>query len=306
VQRLIVAAITLAVTTIASAQPVVDKPEAERLFDEGRALLASGHSTEACAKFELSLLKDPRAVGTLLNLGLCNERSGKVASALKLFREAYDRANEAGMVPERGAAQEHIATLTPQVPIVVIVYAAPPIADTKLVVDDQVISIEAKLLPLDPGHHGIVLTAPGRLPYQTTIDVAIRTRTELALPVLQLPKQSVVVVSNSRRQIGKVALWSGAALVVGASALAGWARYKYGKLYDDGHCTATKVCDPYGVDVTARSRLDGNVATVVGGLGFAAAVTGVVLLLTAPSDREQQIVPTGNAHALGLVYARTF
>ena len=77
----------LCVARTVHAEPTAnDKTEADHLFDEGRALLAKGNADAACTKFEQSIAKDPRAVGTLLNLALCNERRGKVATALRLFQ----------------------------------------------------------------------------------------------------------------------------------------------------------------------------------------------------------------------------
>lgn len=280
------------------------KPEAARLFEEGRKLLADGKPDEACAKFEASLLKDPRAVGTLLNLGLCNERSGKVASALKLFREAYDRASEADQKEQRQAAQEHIATLTAQVPTVALAIAGPPAPDTKLLIDDDVVPLDTDELPIDPGRHEIVMTAPGRLPYQSTFTIAVAGHLELTLPVLELPQEKVVV-TGSRKTYGKVALWSGVGLVVAASAVAGYAWLSYDKLFDDGDCDANRVCNAHGVEVADCSQLLGSVATVVGGIGVAASITGAILVFTAPRE-GQRIIPTGSTNEVGFAITGRF
>jgi tetratricopeptide (TPR) repeat protein len=283
-----------------------DKPEAQRLFEEGRKLLTENKFDAACAKFEASLLKDPRAVGTLLNLGLCKERLGKVASAVALFREAYDRAAEADLAEQRQAAQEHIASLTPQVPIVKLAFAGAPIAGTKLLVDDKVVPLGAKELPVDPGHHEVVMTAPGRLPYQTAFDIDVRGRFTLALPGLEEPKPVVVVRSASSRKLaGKVLLFGGVGIVVGASALAGYAWYRYDQLFEDGHCDANKICDPEGVKVADRSLLQGNIATVVGIAGGALAVTGLVLVLTAPK-MEARVTPALGTEHVGVTIAGHF
>lgn len=123
---------------------MIDKPAAVELFEQGRADLEAGNTDAACKKFEQSLRKDPRAVGTLLNLALCNERQGEVASALALFIEAYDRANEASSVEQRTAAEEHIATLRPLVPFLVLVRTGAPIAGEKLLIDDKVVALDEK------------------------------------------------------------------------------------------------------------------------------------------------------------------
>lgn len=73
---------TFALAQAALANPAgpaaTDKAEADRLFDQGRELLAAGDRVQACKLFELSLRKDPRAVGTMLNLGLCREEGGAI------------------------------------------------------------------------------------------------------------------------------------------------------------------------------------------------------------------------------------
>src|SRR6059036_1944766 len=97
--RGIVLAVALA-SRAAAAQPEGlmsrddDKAEADRLFEEGRTLQQSGKLAEACKLFELSHRKDPSAVGTILNLGLCAEQSQLFATAVRYYAEARDRAHD--------------------------------------------------------------------------------------------------------------------------------------------------------------------------------------------------------------------
>ena len=60
---------------------------AEALFREGRNLIKSGNLKAGCDKLEASE-KLESSVGTLLNLGDCREKLGKLSSAWAAFRKA--------------------------------------------------------------------------------------------------------------------------------------------------------------------------------------------------------------------------
>ncbi|MBA3393318.1 MAG: tetratricopeptide repeat protein [Deltaproteobacteria bacterium] len=62
------------------------------LFVEGRRLMGAGKPAEACTQFAAAHAEDPKATGTMLNLGLCNEQIGKVATAATWFRKAQNSA----------------------------------------------------------------------------------------------------------------------------------------------------------------------------------------------------------------------
>ena len=64
-----------------------DRQIAQSLFDEGRILLEADRPREACPKFAESQRLDPGG-GTLLNLALCLELSGKTGSAWARYQEA--------------------------------------------------------------------------------------------------------------------------------------------------------------------------------------------------------------------------
>jgi hypothetical protein len=294
----------------AGAGSEVDKPTAVRLFEEGRKLLAEGRADAACKKFEQSIRKDPRAVGTLLNLGLCNERQGKIATALALFVEAFDRASESGQTEQCAAAEEHIQALRPRVPIVVLSYLGAQIEGEKLVVDDRVISRDETELALDPGPHSIVFTAPGRLPYETTLVVKASMRTPVLLPELATPGSAR---RNPRRLAGQIATFGGAGLVVGAGVLALVARSQYRAQFEGAmpHCGVAppidgrEVCDAQGAAAVADARSLARTATIVGGIGVAAATVGLTLWLTAPSERAR-VVATASATGGGLAIVGRF
>jgi hypothetical protein len=69
----------------AHAQPsAAEIDEAERLFEEARALLKSQRHPEACDRFARSF-ELGRLVSAQLNLADCAERAGRFAEAWRLF-----------------------------------------------------------------------------------------------------------------------------------------------------------------------------------------------------------------------------
>jgi tetratricopeptide repeat protein len=304
-----VCVVVVALARVAAAEP----SDAERLFDEGRALIAAGKPVEACAKFEQSLAKDPRQVGVLMNLGLCNERAGKIATALQLYREAFDRASEANLGGVRAKAAAEIERLTPEVPVLTLVPAGAPVPGEKLVIDDLVIAGGRTEVPLDPGRHAVVVTAPGRLPFETTVVIARAERKPLRMPVLEVPRQPVIVAGPSvRRPAGRLMVIGGGAAVLAAGGFALYAKHDYDGLFSGGapHCggfprvSGEATCDGVGQSRSERDRKLGTGALITGALGLAVALTGVALWATAPA--EMQIAPVVTTTGAGVVLQGAF
>ena len=79
-------AIVLCMGGLASADKE-SKARADKLFEDGRKYLAAKEYALACTAFEQSQAADP-AIGTQLNIALCYEEWGKLASAYKAYVEA--------------------------------------------------------------------------------------------------------------------------------------------------------------------------------------------------------------------------
>jgi hypothetical protein len=173
--------------------PQVDKPDpqagkpdpqvekADQLFAEAKALLSS-NLREACDKFVESLHYNPAAIGTLLNVALCDEKLGHVASAVAKFTEARDRAREQGLPEHLRAAEEHLAALQPNVPHLAI-RLTQRLPETKVLVDDHVVAPDALGdIAIDPGEHVVVVGAPDRLPHRATLVIAPAERKAIVIP----------------------------------------------------------------------------------------------------------------------------
>lgn len=283
-----------------------DKAEADRLFYEGRDLLAKNKRVEACQKFDLSFKKDPRAIGTILNLGLCSEMSGQVATAVQYYQEARDRAREQSLAEYQQAAQRKIQLLAPRVPHVRI-NLAEKLPDTRILVDNIVLAPDQLGdVTLDPGTRTIVVTARGHLPYETKIDVVEGKPLTVEIP--KLAGQTVIVHENTRRTWGKIALASGGGALVAGIAFGLYARSAYwaefpdgaqdGAVMDTSHDCWTELasnklvrrCNELGQEHLASARTLSTISTVSGILGAIAIGAGAYLWWTAPKDEPPPVL----------------
>jgi hypothetical protein len=297
------------------AGPQAEKPDpklekAEQLFAEAKALEPS-NLREACNKFAESLQYNPAAIGTLLNVALCDEKFGHVASAAARFTEARDRAREQDLPVHVRAAEDHLATLEPQVPHLAI-RLTQQLPDTKVLVDDRVYAANTLGdIPLDPGEHVIVVSAPDRLPHRATLVIAPAERKAIVIPALA---RSVTVTSSWRR-IGQIATLTGGAAFGTSIGLALYGRHVYQQQFDQQHCGTNHgggtSCDIIGQPKVDKARTYGNVATVVGGLGLAVAAAGAVVWYLAPhsfqsADALPRVTLDVTADHLGVVAAGRF
>lgn len=288
-RSLLVAAL---LTVAAPARADVDIPRADALFAEGQALKDTNLGA-ACTKFAASLSYNPQALGTLLNVALCDEKFGRVASAVEKYEEALDRAKEQNLPEYIAAAEEHLAPLRPLVPHLDITFAESPAPGTSLRIDDRIIPIDGSLklaaIALDPGIRKITVSAPDRVTYETTLQIAQRESQRIEIPVLATP-----VVRSSRRTIGRITVVSGAAALTIGVGLGFWAKSRYDAQFegDPPPCNAQGQCLGDGQVEVERARQLGTIGTVVGAIGVGALVVGGYLWFTGERSGPVQVTPT--------------
>jgi hypothetical protein len=144
------------------------------LFDEGRAALAAGHLDEACHELEESKRLDPLP-GTVLNLAVCHEHQGRVATASAEFREARALAERDHRDDRVALADQHLEALARAVSDVVIVVPSPADrADLAVSADGTSVGRAAwgTRIPVDPGPHTIEATAPNKKTWTLVVQVA--------------------------------------------------------------------------------------------------------------------------------------
>jgi hypothetical protein len=187
-----VLAMTFAVSVLprsATAQTVADKAAAEGLFDQGRAAMQEGDFAKACGLLERSQHIDA-AVGTLLYLAECYEKSGRTASAWATFREAADAATAAKDQQRARTGRERAQRLEPQLSRLTVQVAPETQQLAGLTVDRRDKHIQPALfnvaVPTDPGEYSVTASAPGYESWSGTVTVPERAgRVSITVPPLR-------------------------------------------------------------------------------------------------------------------------
>ena len=274
-----------------------DIKKADELFAEGVKLRDSNLEL-ACAKFGESLQLNPQAIGVLLNVAMCDEKQGRIASAVRRYRETRERAVEQNFPEYLKAADAKLAALAPEVPHLTLKFEKAPPPQTKVVVDERVVPLSALAdIPLDPGERVVVVSAPGRISFEHRISIDRRERREVVVPPLEKP--------SSRRTIGKIAMASGGAAVATGVVLGLVARGRYKSHRESNDPIGNERCTEMDgrviCDSTAylgmKSALQlGDIGSVVSGVGIAAMLVGGYLWFRTPepyaeSRRRVSVVP---------------
>jgi hypothetical protein len=315
-------AVVLATTAVSSFAHADEVVTAQALFDQAKRAMAAHDYAEACPKLEASLkLQD--ALGTLLNLGLCYEHQGKLASAWSRFLEVSAKARAAGQNERARIGRERAAALAPKLSNLAVDVPQASRADGLDVRRDGVVVGPAEwgaAIPADAGEHTIEASAPGRKPWSQTVTVrdgAATARvtvpelsawepqpgpTNTAAPAAASPaspaEQLVSTDVSADVRPGGGGGLKVVALAAGGVGLAGLGvGAAFGLLSLSKHNEAEQHC-PTSRGRTCQTQADaalwndatsfGNVSTiafVVGGVGLAA---GVVFWLAAPKRAESR------------------
>lgn len=210
----------------ASAQS--DEQKADDLFRQGQDRLQIGFTREACELLAASHRLDP-ALGTLLNLALCHEKDGKIATAHREYVAAAKWAKERREDGREQFARQRAAALEVDIPKLRIEIAGAP---RNLHVDLDGRAIELSELEgdmaIDPGPHRVDVTAAEKRAWHKRdlhVDRRSRTLLQVALDD-ETPADAPVVTSTNPPVLGYVAggvaiaaVGAGVALLLRAGAL---------------------------------------------------------------------------------------
>jgi hypothetical protein len=321
------AALVIAGLAVIGPAARAQSPEAEALFRDGRTLIKGGKLAAGCDKLAASERLET-SVGTLLNLGDCREKLGKLASAWAAFRKAEALARRTGGDDRRQAEAARRATLIePRLSHLVIDVAER--ADGEVVRRDGEILDAAEWntpLPVDPGSTTITAEAPGRQAWRRTVAIEAGVprrlvevprlavvepvaRAGVAGPSFAPPPPSIALPPPRPRPAPPPpGMWTAARAISVTLAVAGagalgtgiYFGVHAGDLSDrsDARCPGAACSDPEGLRLndqarTAASRA--NVLYIAGGAALATA--GVLWLAGAPG--EVAVVPVAASTPVG-------
>lgn len=280
--------------TVCSRTALADPSEQERtlanaLFDEARVLMAAGQYAQACPKFAESMRLQPGG-GTLLNLGVCHEHEGKIATAWGELKAALAIARRDGRADRETLALERLAVTEARLSYVTVrVSGEARLEGLDLRLDGASFAEPSwgSARPIDPGEHSLVVSAPGY--ERREIKLTIRAdggRASVDVPRLEPSRPGRVVPEHRSPLRG----WHVAALVSGGIGLVGiglgagfgvsaesaWADAEAG-------CPRPDRCTTAGAEAATDAARRADLSTlgfVVGGAGLG---LGAILFATGPS-----------------------
>jgi tetratricopeptide (TPR) repeat protein len=276
----------------------VEEPPAVKAFEDGRRLLEEGKPGEACARFEESIKLDPDAPGTLLNLGLCNQRLGRTATALGWFRKAQFRAAETNKADYEDAAKKETATLAAIVPKVHFELANPPPPGATFLLDgNQVLETELASLEVDPQSHTLEMRVQGRAPLRVEFTAKLDSTQTILVPVPKAEKKIYVVDHGApQKAIAYLLGGTGVSLYIASAATSLIAKNEFDNAEHPEDRQHWKNI----------ARFGGTSLFVV---GTAAVVAGAIIYVRAPkAERIERtvIAPTAGEHEVGVAVVGSF
>jgi hypothetical protein len=317
--------LVVALARVAHAQPATPAID---LFKEGRALAKAGHYAEACDKFRKSQELDPQ-FGTLFNIAQCEEKIGKLASALAGYREVAAKDTNA---QRQAMAAEYQTKLAARVPKLVVQIASPP-TGLSVMLDGPTGAkpVEANTpIDLDFGDYTVITRANGYRELSTSVKIDSEGETKTVPVALALvhaeeparptsPPTSVATVTatprapgttSHRKLYGVIGVIAGGAVLVtggvfGAIASSDWNT----ALADCGGSTKcpSMTAETKAISDGASATTAGNISTGLVIAGGAITAVGAILWLTAPhGEHAVRMTAKPIAHGGALTLGGTF
>lgn len=298
---------TFALTPAARAEP---SPAAEALFQAGREAARQGRYAEACAKFSESQRVEP-ALGTRLNLALCEEELGHLAEAWALFRAlslALPRDDE-----RMALVESHAHALAARVPTLVLRAGAQFPAGARVEVTGLSVTPSAfgVAIPLNPGRLSLRVFAPGFEPRVYDLVLTEGQRVELvvepgakqsaseprsarrALPITPPP---VLPASNQPLRVsGIIGLGLAGSALLG-SLLAGYVALRNQNTVEE-ECDASQACSEAGLSAARSGKRFASLATASFAFSVAFAAGGTTLLLVGSARPAPNASPGSGSSA---------
>jgi hypothetical protein len=280
----------------------VPHPSAEELDRQGTILLAERRLSEACPKLAASFRARP-GTGVLLRLALCNELSGRLASAWHQYRDAAERARIKGDQAVMELAGRRASALEPRLPRLFLRFE-PPLSDPSDVrVKCNGVSVASAQLasgiPLDGGPHRLDVSAPGRQTVSTVVPIntgAVRQEYVVRLARLAPARSGPDLGEKPSPTQPRLALVA-AGVGVGATLLGSVAGLRVRAKMNEAEslCGSAGECPRRALELQDEARTSARLSNVAFALSGAALTSGLVLWLTAVKPERASRIPV-SAH----------
>jgi hypothetical protein len=280
--------------------------KARTLFEEARRDEAGRRWGDALLKFRRIL--DTRDTASLrFHMAYCQENMGLVASASRDYERAAELA-QATKGPDRKLILEDgaksLAELAPRIPTLTLELPA-GVEGVRVAVDGEAVPAErlGAALQLDPGHHAIEVTAPGKQPFRRevrlgerekyTLSVLFEGPRDVAPPPAPKPRPEPVAPKEAEGRGLPLGAWlAGGAGVAFAGAGAGLLVTSLSQRSKLERCEAQgDRCD--GDEVATAANRNLMLAGVAGGLALAGAGAAVWIALSASPKAPEKTPTTG-------------
>jgi len=324
---------------VAQAQSREDVARADAMFNAAKALLDAGQYTDACPKFAESKRLAP-GLGVTLYLADCYEHIGRTASAWAEFRAAEGLAR-ARNDKRADVARDRARTLETTLNRLTITVSATIARSGLQVLRDGVLVPEDEwglAVPVDPGDHVVVVSAPGRPTRTMSAHVGADARTATvridALEDVVTPSPSAATPAAASAppstpqatlepalpgrpeqvpasNTGSVQRWFGLGLAgagvvgVGVGSVFGFiamSKRDQSNGSSGDLCNANDQCGPSGLSLRQDAISASNVANIGFIAGAVALAGGIVLYLTAPASAKTvsvTVAPTTSSNGGG-------
>jgi hypothetical protein len=275
------------------------KAEAIRLFTEGQAALDKGDNASGCALMRTSLELFAVA-NSLFNVARCDERDGKVRSALEHWQRGMsliDATDKRAPVVKK--AIEELEVRVPRLRIAVSTKDTP----FDVLLDDEVVPKDKldTAMRIEPGNHVMTVRKQGHNDHRVEILLNERERTEVvAEPGNVLPAaipSAIAVPSASSRVVpppppgmppmkvgGFVALGVGGLGLLGAAITGGVIRSQHTEI---GEECKQKLCSPAGRTLIQSQETLLPLNAAFWGIGIAGAAAGTVMLVLSSRNAKE-------------------
>lgn len=163
---------------------------ARKTFAEGVAD-QDAHRYEAALRAYRQVLAVKDTANVRYRIASCLESLGQRAEALAHYDAAVRLgAGDPSSADAAQVSRARAAELDRVLPHLTIVFSSPPLPDTQLRLDDVLTDLAVLREPfaLDPGHHSIAATAPGAVPFHTSVELADGARLTLSVDLAAAPR----------------------------------------------------------------------------------------------------------------------